>query len=58
MYIMRSSGEPSSSGDNKSVLSLGFADKAYFRKVQYFSGSMSGSTSLRVHNIDLHLTVA
>lgn len=45
MYIMRSSGEPSSSGDNKSVLSLGFADKAYFRKVQYFSGSMSGSTS-------------
>ena len=45
MYIMRSTGEPSSSTDLKSVLSLGYANTAYFVGSQRFAGNASSSAA-------------
>jgi hypothetical protein len=45
MYIMRSTGEPSSSTDLKSVLSLGYANTAYFIGSQRFAGNASSSAA-------------
>ncbi|MBC8421922.1 MAG: hypothetical protein H8E03_00720 [Pelagibacteraceae bacterium] len=42
-YIMRFSGEPTSSGDNLTVMTYGFVSESMTEKHSYFSGSQSSS---------------
>ena len=45
IYVMRGTGEPSSSLDTKCVLNLGYGNSAYYQNTSYFSGSQSSSLS-------------
>lgn len=43
LFVMRGSGEPSSSADTKAIISFGYAMGNFVSRQQYFSGSQSSS---------------